>query len=86
MIIVREALAERGKSLVGMRVVIQGFWECSGITARGWASKWPVKGQAESLQKQVWTSQPQVYAAANRKRIAGFPGENTATQLLTLPP
>lgn len=93
MIIVREALAERGKSLAGMRVVIQGFGNVGSAAAlllhEAGAKILAVSTGSGGIFAEAGLDIPalKVYAAANRKRITGFPGAVpiTNTQLLTLP-
>lgn len=93
MIIVREALAERGKSLAGTRVVIQGFGNVGSAAAsllhEAGAKILAVSTGSGGIFAEAGLDIPalKVYAAANRKHIAGFPGSVTITntQLLTLP-
>jgi len=82
MIIVREALAERGKSLVGMRVVIQGLNVGSAVVLllhEAGAKFWPVKGSGGIFAEAG--SQPLKVTLPNRKRIAGFPGAVPFTRI-----
>ncbi|MEA5505416.1 Glu/Leu/Phe/Val dehydrogenase, partial [Halotia wernerae UHCC 0503] len=93
MIIVREALADQGKSLAGMRIVIQGFGNVGGAAA-GLLYQAGAKIIAVSTAKGGVFSPTgldipalKAYAAANRKSVVGFlqaaPISNA--DLLTLP-
>ena len=79
MIIVREALAEQGKSLAGMRVVIQGFGNVGSAAAellhQAGAKIIAVSTGAGGVFSEVGLDIPKlkVYAAENRKSIVGFP-------------
>ena len=92
MIIVREALAERGKSLVGARVVIQGFGNVGSAAAlllhQAGAKILAVSTGSGGIFAEAGLDIPalKIYAAANRKRIA-IPGALPITnaELLTLP-
>jgi len=57
------------------------------VAARGWSKILAVSTGSGGIFAEAGLSSPEVYAAANRKRIAGFPGAVpiTNTQLLTLP-
>ncbi|MCL1463136.1 Glu/Leu/Phe/Val family dehydrogenase [Argonema galeatum] len=93
MIIVREALAERGETLAGTKVVIQGFGNVGGAAAvlldEAGAKVMAVSDVSggifnpEGLDIQAL----KVYAAENNRRIAGFPGSVPVTnaELLALP-
>ena len=92
MIIVREALAERGKSLVGARVVIQGFGNVGSAAAlllhEAGAKILAVSGASGGVFAEAGLDIPalKVYAAQNRQSLAvsgGVPITNA--QLLTLP-
>ena len=78
MIIVREALAEQGKSLAGMRVVIQGFGNVGSAAAellhQAGAKIIAVSTGAGGIFSEVGLDIPKlkVYAAENRKSIVGF--------------
>jgi glutamate dehydrogenase (NAD(P)+)/glutamate dehydrogenase (NADP+) len=93
MIIVREALAERGKALVGTRVVVQGFGNVGSAVAlllhEAGAKILAVSTGSGGIFAEAGLDIPalKIYAAANHKRIVGFPGAVpiTNTQLLTLP-
>ena len=93
MIIVREALFERGISLVGARVVIQGFGNVGSAAAlllyQAGAKILAVSKGSGGIFAEAGLDIPALkgYAAANRKHIAGFPGAVPITndQLLTLP-
>ncbi len=92
MIVVREALAERGKSLVGARVVIQGFGNVGSAAAlllhQAGAKILAVSTGSGGIFAEAGLDIPdlKVYAAANRKRIT-VPGavQITNAELLTLP-
>ncbi|MEH2299114.1 MAG: Glu/Leu/Phe/Val dehydrogenase [Nostoc sp.] len=79
MIIVREALAEQGKSLAGVRVVIQGFGNVGSAAAellhQAGAKIIAVSTGAGGIFSEVGLDIPKlkVYAAENRKSIVGFP-------------
>ncbi|WP_298905934.1 Glu/Leu/Phe/Val dehydrogenase [uncultured Nostoc sp.] len=79
MIIVREALAEQGKSLAGVRVVIQGFGNVGSAAAellhQAGAKIIAVSTGAGGVFSEVGLdiSKLKVYAAENRKSIVGFP-------------
>ena len=79
MIIVREALAEQGKSLAGVRVVIQGFGNVGSAAAellhQAGAKIIAVSTGAGGVFSEVGLDIPKlkVYAAENRKSIVGFP-------------
>ncbi len=92
MIIVREALAERGKSLVGARVVIQGFGNVGSAAAlllhQAGAKILAVSTGSGGIFAEAGLDIPalKVYAVANSKRIAvpeAVPITNA--ELLTLP-
>ncbi|MHC5856750.1 Glu/Leu/Phe/Val family dehydrogenase [Nostoc sp.] len=93
MIIVREALADRGKSLVGVRVAIQGFGNVGCAAAEllyeAGAKIIAVSTGAGGIFSEVGLDIPalKVYAAENRKSIAGFPQSIPISNadLLTLP-
>ncbi len=79
MIIVREALADQGKSLVGVRVAIQGFGNVGSAAAEllyeAGAKIIAVSTGAGGVFSEVGLDIPKlkVYAAENRKSIMGFP-------------
>ncbi|MEH2455101.1 Glu/Leu/Phe/Val family dehydrogenase [Nostoc sp.] len=79
MIIVREALAEQGKSLAGVRVVIQGFGNVGSAAAellhQAGTKIIAVSTGAGGIFSEVGLDIPKlkVYAAENRKSIVGFP-------------
>jgi len=93
MIIVREALAERGQSLVGARVVIQGFGNVGSAAAlllhQAGAKILAVSTGSGGVFAEAGLDIPalKAYAAQNRKSIKGFPGAVPITnaELLTLP-
>jgi glutamate dehydrogenase/leucine dehydrogenase len=79
MITVREALADQGKSLAGVRVAIQGFGNVGGAAAEllyeAGAKIIAVSTGAGGIFSEVGLDIPalKVYAAENRKSIVGFP-------------
>ncbi|MEH2306702.1 Glu/Leu/Phe/Val family dehydrogenase [Nostoc sp.] len=79
MITVREALADQGKSLVGVRVAIQGFGNVGGAAAEllyeAGAKIIAVSTGAGGIFSEVGLDIPalKIYAAENRKSIVGFP-------------
>ncbi|MBG1242245.1 Glu/Leu/Phe/Val family dehydrogenase [Nostoc sp. NZL] len=79
MIIVREALAQQGKSLAGVRVAIQGFGNVGSAAAellhQAGAKIIAVSTGAGGVFSEVGLDIPKlkVYAAENRKSIMGFP-------------
>ncbi len=93
MITVREALAERGKSLVGARVVIQGFGNVGSGAAlllhKAGAKILAVSTGSGGIFTEAGLDIPSLkaYTAQNLKSLAGFPGAVPITnaQLLTLP-
>jgi glutamate dehydrogenase (NAD(P)+)/glutamate dehydrogenase (NADP+) len=92
MIIVREALAERGKSLVGARVVIQGFGNVGSAAAlllhQAGAKILAVSTGSGGIFAEAGLDIPalKVYAVANSKRIAAPEAVPiTNAELLTLP-
>ena len=93
MIIVREALAERGKTLAGARVVIQGFGNVGSGAAlllhQAGAKILAVSKGSGGVFAEAGLDIPalKAYAAHNSKSLAGFPGavEITNAQLLALP-
>lgn len=93
MITVREALFERGISLQGARVVIQGFGNVGSAAAlllyQAGANILAVSTGSGGIFKEAGLDIPALkgYAAANRKHIVGFPGAVPITndKLLTLP-
>ena len=93
MITVREALAELGKPLAGVRVVIQGFGNVGSATAmllhQAGARILAVSTAAGGIYAETGLNIPalKVYAANNRRSVVGFPGGVSITneQLLTLP-
>ncbi|MDZ8227346.1 MULTISPECIES: Glu/Leu/Phe/Val dehydrogenase [unclassified Nostoc] len=93
MIIVREALAQQGKSLAGIRVAIQGFGNVGCAAAellhQAGAKVIAVSTGAGGIFSEVGLDIPRlkVYAAENRKSIMGFPQSVPISNadLLTLP-
>ncbi|MBR8836414.1 MAG: Glu/Leu/Phe/Val dehydrogenase [Stigonema ocellatum SAG 48.90 = DSM 106950] len=93
MIIVREALADLGKSLEGVRVAIQGFGNVGSAAAlllhQEGAKVIAVSTGSGGVFAEVGLDIPalKAYAAANHKSIVGFPqGVSISNdQLLTLP-
>ncbi|MEH2375602.1 Glu/Leu/Phe/Val family dehydrogenase [Nostoc sp.] len=93
MIIVRQALADKGKSLVGVQVVIQGFGNVGSAAAEllyeAGAKIIAVSTGAGGVFSEVGLDIPKlkVYAAENRKSIIGFPQSVPISNadLLTLP-
>lgn len=93
MIIVREALALRGKTLAGSRVVIQGFGNVGSAAAlllhEAGAKILAVSDSSGAVfaEDGLDISALKVYSAEHRKRIAGFPGSVSITnaELLALP-
>lgn len=93
MIIVREALADLGKSLVGTRVAIQGFGNVGSAAAlllhQAGAKVIAVSTGSGGVFSDVGLDIPalKAYAAQNRRSIVGFPqaAEIGNTELLTLP-
>jgi glutamate dehydrogenase (NAD(P)+)/glutamate dehydrogenase (NADP+) len=93
MIIVREALAERGQSLVGARVVIQGFGNVGSAAAlllhQAGAKILAVSTGSGGVFAEAGLDIPalKTYTAQNHRSIKGFPGAVPITnaELLTLP-
>ncbi|MDZ8263581.1 Glu/Leu/Phe/Val dehydrogenase [Nostoc sp. ChiQUE01b] len=93
MIIVREALAQQGKALAGVRVAIQGFGNVGSAAAEllyeAGAKIIAVSTGAGGIFSEVGLDIPKlkVYAAENRKSIVGFPQSVPISNadLLTLP-
>jgi len=93
MIIVREALAERGQSLVGARVVIQGFGNVGSAAAlllhQAGAKILAVSTGSGGVFAEAGLDIPalKTYTAQNGRSIKGFPGgvPITNAELLTLP-
>ncbi len=93
MIIVREALAEQGKSLAGMRIVIQGFGNVGSAAAellyQAGAKIIAVSTAKGGVFSPTGLDIPalKAYAAANRKSVVGFPqaAPISNADLLTLP-
>ncbi len=93
MIIVREALADQGKSLAGVRVAIQGFGNVGGAAAdllyEAGAKIIAVSTSTGGLFSEDGLDIPKlkVYAAENHKNIVGFPEAVAISNadLLTLP-
>ncbi|RCJ26997.1 glutamate dehydrogenase [Nostoc minutum NIES-26] len=93
MIIVREALADQGKSLVGMQVVIQGFGNVGMAAAellhQAGAKIIAVSTGAGGVFAKEGLDIPvlKAYAAANRRSVVGFPQAVPISNadLLTLP-
>ncbi|WP_392480443.1 Glu/Leu/Phe/Val dehydrogenase [Nostoc sp. C110] len=79
MITVREALADQGKSLAGVRVAIQGFGNVGGAAAEllyeAGAKIIAVSTGSGGIFSEVGLDIPalKIYAAENRKSIVGFP-------------
>ena len=93
MIVVREALADHGKSLAGVRVAIQGFGNVGGAAAellhQEGAKIIAVSTGAGGIFAEDGLDIPSVkaYSAANHRSVVGFP-QGTAisnADLLTLP-
>ncbi|NJL78671.1 MAG: Glu/Leu/Phe/Val dehydrogenase [Richelia sp. RM2_1_2] len=93
MIIVREALADKGKSLQGMRIAIQGFGNVGGAAAellhQAGAKIIAVSTGAGGVfaENGLDISELKAYARENNKKISGFPQAKPITnpELLTLP-
>jgi glutamate dehydrogenase (NAD(P)+)/glutamate dehydrogenase (NADP+) len=93
MIVVREALAAQGKTLAGTRVVIQGFGNVGSAAAQllheAGAKVLAVSTSSGGIYAETGLDIPalQIYAARNRKQLAGFPGgvPITTAELLALP-
>ena len=93
MIIVREALAEQGKSLAGMRIAIQGFGNVGGAAAlllhQAGAKVVAVSTGAGGVYAENGLDIPALksFAAQNHRSLKGFPNAMPITnaQLLTLP-
>jgi glutamate dehydrogenase (NAD(P)+) len=93
MIIVREALADHGKSLAGVRVVIQGFGNVGGAAAellyQEGAKIIAVSSGAGGVFSEVGLDilALKAYAAENRRSVVGFPQAIPISNadLLTLP-
>lgn len=92
MIIVREALAEKGKTLAGAKIVIQGFGNVGGAAAwlfhQAGAKVLAVSDVSGGIFNPEGLDIPalKVYAAQNNRSIAGFPGSAPVTnaELLAL--
>jgi glutamate dehydrogenase (NAD(P)+) len=92
MIIVRESLADHGKSLTGSRVVIQGFGNVGGAAAellhKAGAKIIAVSSGAGGIFSESGLDIPAVkaYAAQNRRSVVGFPQSTPISNedLLTL--
>jgi glutamate dehydrogenase (NAD(P)+) len=92
MIIVRESLADHGKSLTGARVVIQGFGNVGGAAAellhKARAKIIAVSSGAGGIFSESGLDIPAVkaYAAQNRRSVVGFPQSTPISNadLLTL--
>jgi glutamate dehydrogenase (NAD(P)+) len=92
MIIVRESLADHGKSLTGARVVIQGFGNVGGAAAellhKAGAKIIAVSSGAGGIFSESGLDIPAVkaYAAQNRRSVVGFPQSTPISNedLLTL--
>ncbi|AFZ60052.1 Glu/Leu/Phe/Val dehydrogenase [Anabaena cylindrica FACHB-243] len=93
MIIVREALANQGKSLAGVRVAIQGFGNVGGAAAellhQEGAKIIAVSSGAGGVFSETGLNIPalKAYAAENRRSVVGFPQATPISNadLLTLP-
>ncbi|ALF55129.1 glutamate dehydrogenase [Nostoc piscinale CENA21] len=93
MIIVREALADQGRTLAGVRVVIQGFGNVGGAAAellhQAGAKVIAVSTGTGGVYAADGLDIPalKAYAAENRHHLAGFPNATVITnaELLTLP-
>jgi glutamate dehydrogenase (NAD(P)+)/glutamate dehydrogenase (NADP+) len=93
MIIVREALAERGKSLAGARVVVQGFGNVGSAAAlllhQAGAKVLAVSTGSGGVFSETGLDilALKTYAAGNRRSLKGFPQAVPITnaELLTLP-
>jgi glutamate dehydrogenase (NAD(P)+) len=79
MIIIRESLADHGKSLAGARVAIQGFGNVGGAAAellhKAGAKIIAVSSRAGGIFSEAGLDIPVVkaYAAENRRSVVGFP-------------
>ena len=93
MIVVREALADRGKSLSGTRIAIQGFGNVGGAAAellhQAGATIIAVSTGSGGVfaEKGLDILELQAYARENNRKISGFPQAKPITnaELLTLP-
>lgn len=93
MIVVREALADLGKSLVGMRVAIQGFGNVGSAAAlllhQAGAKVIAVSTSSGGVFSELGLDIPalKAYAAENHKSVVGFPKTVAVSnaELLTLP-
>ncbi|MFB2923890.1 Glu/Leu/Phe/Val family dehydrogenase [Aerosakkonema funiforme] len=93
MIIVREALADRGKTLAGTRVVIQGFGNVGGAAASLLHEAGAIVMSVSDVSGGIYNPNGldipalKAYAAQNHRSIVGFPESKsiTNTELLALP-
>jgi glutamate dehydrogenase (NAD(P)+)/glutamate dehydrogenase (NADP+) len=93
MIIVREALAQHGKSLTGARIVIQGFGNVGGAAAvllhQAGAKILAVSGAVGGIYAESGLDIPalKTYLTAHQHNLTGFPGTVSISnaELLTLP-
>ncbi len=93
MIIVREALADQGKSLAGTRVAIQGFGNVGSAAAllmhQAGAKIVAVSTGSGGVYSEVGLDIPalKAYAAENRRSVVGFPqaAPMTNAELLSIP-
>lgn len=93
MIVVREALADEGKTLAGTKIAIQGFGNVGGAAAEllyeaGAKVIAVSNGKGGIFAKEGLNIRDlKRYAAANQGKIADFPGSETVSneELLTLP-
>jgi glutamate dehydrogenase (NAD(P)+) len=93
MIIVREALKDKGKSLEGTRIAIQGFGNVGGAAAlllhQAGAKVIAVSSGAGGVYSEFGLDIPMLkaYAASNRKSVVHFPQAKpiSNSELLTLP-
>jgi glutamate dehydrogenase (NAD(P)+)/glutamate dehydrogenase (NADP+) len=93
MIVVREALAQQGRSLTDARIAIQGFGNVGGAAAllmhQAGAKIVAVSRGSGGIYNEAGLDIPtlQVYAAQNHKNLIGFPGSVPVSnaELLTLP-
>jgi glutamate dehydrogenase/leucine dehydrogenase len=93
MIIVREALADKDKSLAGARIAIQGFGNVGGAAAlllhHAGAEVIAVSTGSGGVYSEIGLDIPalKAYAAENRRSVVGFPNARPISnaELLTLP-
>lgn len=93
MLVVREALADRGQPLVGARIVIQGFGNVGGAAAlllhQAGARILAVSNGSGGIGDPEGLDIPalQAYSTENDRQLSGFPGSTSLSnaELLTLP-